>query len=302
MTGAVIRYEEARRALQAAVKPTQAKLIRDKVLALETYARQAMDRDIEVWAAEIRVRAERRLGELLLEAAKHPGGRPKTGAKVEPVIATLEKLGITKKLSSFAQRLAAVPEETFESYIKDCQLMGEPPRSAILVRNGRGKMAVHHSSASDEHYTPTEIVKAVQSCFGGGIDLDPCSNTGTPNVPASRHYTKHHDGLRKPWHGNVFVNPPYGDAVPHWVDKAITEYMDGRAQAIILLLAARPDTGWFYALRDFPVCFIRGRLQFVGNSDAAPFPSALFWLSEGGSNNFVATFNEIGTVYGRIYG
>lgn len=65
------------------------------------------------WATEIKVRAERRAGELLAAAVKAEGGRPteKTGSTVLPVSAnpppTLSDLGVTKTQSSRWQQLAA---------------------------------------------------------------------------------------------------------------------------------------------------------------------------------------------------
>ena len=60
------------------------------------------------WATEIKVRAERRAGELLAAMEKHEGGRPtKTSDTQEQVSApTLSQLGIDKKQSSRWQKLA----------------------------------------------------------------------------------------------------------------------------------------------------------------------------------------------------
>ncbi len=69
-------------------------------------------------AAEIRLRAERKLGEILAKTPKAPAGRPKKiGSKREPISKppTLAESGINKKTSSRAQQLAEVPPEEFEA-------------------------------------------------------------------------------------------------------------------------------------------------------------------------------------------
>lgn len=299
MTTAIAKIDAARRALQLATKPFEVQGLRNQALGLEHYARVAKDRDLEVQAAELRMRAERRLGELLIEAPKNIGGRTGKVVTEGQLIETLEQLGISRNHSSLCQRLAKIPGERFESYLVECREVSNPARAVTLIRPGRDdKMAVHHSSASDEHYTPAHIVTLVQACFGGAIDLDPCCNPGKPNVQAAKHYRMAQNGLKQPWHGNVYCNPPYSDA-GEWVDKAITEFQEGRTDATILLLAARPETNAFHALRDFPVCFIKGRLTFIGNPNPAPFPSALVWVSEQSTDIFAAAFEEIGTVFVR---
>jgi hypothetical protein len=101
----------------------EVKEIRDKAEAMRGYARQAKNKNLEVDAAEIRMRAERRLGELITVQKEtvglNQGGRPtKTGSNEEPVsVPTLADAGIDKKLSSTAQKLAAVPEAQFEEKI-----------------------------------------------------------------------------------------------------------------------------------------------------------------------------------------
>ena len=72
---------------------------------------------LEIDAAEIRIRAERRLGELLKATERAMGGLPyqrrSTGRHTRPV-ESLAEAGISKDLSSRSQKLAAVPKATFE--------------------------------------------------------------------------------------------------------------------------------------------------------------------------------------------
>lgn len=128
MSVMLVRYDAACRALAEAKAVDEAKAIRDRAEALRAYARQAKNRDLEVDAAEIRIRAERRVGELLaaqkatggLAKGKVGPGRGKAGTPAGPAFTqapTLADVGLDKKLSARAQQLAAVPEATFEHMV-----------------------------------------------------------------------------------------------------------------------------------------------------------------------------------------
>ena len=66
----LIRYDAMYTAIEACSSVGEAKELRDKAIALAAYAKQAMNRENERKCCEIRIRAERRTGELLRETAK----------------------------------------------------------------------------------------------------------------------------------------------------------------------------------------------------------------------------------------
>lgn len=127
-------YEHAREALAAAVQFDEVTRIHRAAEKAQAYARIAKDRKLQADAAEIVARAERKLG-IMLRAAKDDGllsrgGRPstsnvsepETGDDAEPVFDntpfTLAEIGVDKKLSSRAQKAAALDEDAFETAVQ----------------------------------------------------------------------------------------------------------------------------------------------------------------------------------------
>src|SRR5258708_5807123 len=118
MSSALILYNSACTALAKARSLLDVKDVADKASAIKEYGRLANDRSLELNAAELRIRAERRLGEMLKATERHRGGRPETGTDKEPVSTPrLEDIGIDKKLSSRAQKLASISDRAIEARI-----------------------------------------------------------------------------------------------------------------------------------------------------------------------------------------
>jgi hypothetical protein len=157
-------------------------------------------------------------------------------------------------------------------------------------------MTVHYSSESNEWYTPQYIIDLVLKALDK-IDIDPCSNP-QKSTPAKIHYTQTDNGLLFPWNGRIYMNPPYGREIDVWVEYLCSQWEIGNITEAIALTPARTDTQWFKRLRNFPKCFVSGRLKFSGYDNSAPFPSMITYLGRN-MDKFSQTFETIGDIYTR---
>ena len=101
----LVKYDAACLALAEARNVDEVKEISNKAEAMRAYARQAKNKDLEVDAAEIGLRAKRRLGEIIILQKEtvglaKSGPKPEFGSPSEPNrVPTLAEVGISKKLS-----------------------------------------------------------------------------------------------------------------------------------------------------------------------------------------------------------
>jgi hypothetical protein len=127
--------------------------------------------------------------------------------------------------------------------------------------------------------TPERVLSVVREVAGGKIKCDPCSNE-TSIVDAEIEYRldRGQDGLVEPWYSTTFVNPVYGREIGAWTMRA---HHLARREGIevVGLVPARVDTQWFKdCWAAAAICFVEGRLTFLGAPSPAPFPSALvYW-------------------------
>lgn len=136
MTMELVRYEQARAALAECHRVDEVKDIRDKAEAMAAYARQAKDSALIQMATEIKVRAERRCGELLSQSELRNGGhamkaRSNDATEVPP---TLAEMGLSKSESSRYQQLAAMPAEHFETAVATAKATAGEVTTAFMLR------------------------------------------------------------------------------------------------------------------------------------------------------------------------
>lgn len=114
------QYERARAALAEATRIDQVLPLLDEVEHVKLYAKQIDDRELLADASAFQMKAERRLG-VVIAAAKdaghfRQGPRPKsTEENFSP--ATLDEVGVSKKLSVRAQKAASISERAYEAMI-----------------------------------------------------------------------------------------------------------------------------------------------------------------------------------------
>lgn len=135
----LVKYEAARQALAEAHRIDEVKDIRDKAEAMAAYARQANDTAMVEWATEIKVRAERRCGELLKDTERNTGARGIGTSAVESCdrTPTLAQMGITKDQSSRYQKLADMPAEHFETAVETAKAQTGQVTSAFMLRTAQ---------------------------------------------------------------------------------------------------------------------------------------------------------------------
>jgi hypothetical protein len=166
MTVALIRYDAARRALAAAHRIDEVKNIHDKATALLAYAKQAGDYELQNRAAEIRLRAERRAGELLVDMQKTGQRQAKESGRPRKVSSptTLSSLGIKRDHSSRWQQLARrVDEHTFEeALIRAKERYGEITTSAVLREIKEAQKPVG-TVAPDVNVIAADLTREIES-------------------------------------------------------------------------------------------------------------------------------------------
>lgn len=99
----------------------------------------------------------------------------------------------------------------------------------------------------DERYTLREDVQWALGRVGvERFDLDVAACEESHH--ASVYWTKEDNGLKQPWWGNVWCNPPYSNIAP-WVKRAWWMLEHGEALTVAMLLpASRTEQPWWQKL------------------------------------------------------
>lgn len=140
MSTQLVRYEQARTALAAVHSYDEVKDIMDQAERAAVYARQANDSELIKYATEIRVRAQRRAGEMLAQTPKATGAAgigPIALQATEGNPPTLAEMGITYNQSANWQALASMSDAHFEATVEAAKDTAGEVTTAFMLREAR---------------------------------------------------------------------------------------------------------------------------------------------------------------------
>jgi phage N-6-adenine-methyltransferase len=168
------------------------------------------------------------------------------------------------------------------------------------LHSGENDYGERRSQRSAEWYTPAYVIEAARAVLGD-IDLDPASCAkANETVQAAEYFTEEDDGLNRPWHGRVWLNPPYQGKAGAFASKLAESYASGDIKAGILLITAlTTDTQWFRALWDGVLCFTYGRIKFDGEGGNSNTAGSVFVYFGPDPATFQGEFERFGAVVER---
>ena len=309
MTNALAKLDKATQMLAEAKSLDEVKHIMDIAEAARTYARAAkLGLDAQNHAAEIKIRAERKAGELLLNLEKGTG-KNNQYAKVKNSSAenftseyreVLDSEAIPNTTAHRWQQAAQIPEKAFEQHVAQVKDAGLELTTSGLLKSAKSPHVAQNTGES-EWYTPFEYIACAHSVMGR-IDLDPASSElANKTVRASKIYTAKDDGLSKVWGGKVWMNPPYSaELVRQFVAKFAKHVNNKDISEGMVLVNNATETQWFNELVSVSnaVLFPAGRVKFLDPSGKPGAPLQGQALTYSGKNieKFISEFGGFGWI------
>lgn len=211
---------------------------------------------------------------------------------------------LTANADALGMNITSTPQRLMQLARDSASTQNLNEITAITINRklwGNDKVRGTQGTGENEWYTPADIIQAAQTVLGA-IDLDPASSEHAQRtVQASKYFTLADDGLTQPWHGSVFLNPPY--AQPHienFADKMIAEVAACRVKTAIMLTHNYTDTAWFQklAVAASAICFTRGRIRFEAPNGelAAPTQGQAFFFFGNQPGRFYEVFRPFGFI------
>lgn len=132
---------------------------------------------------------------------------------------------------------------------------------------------------NDHYATPEKLYHKLDSEFH--FTFDPCP-----------FHCNQFDGLKVPWYGSIFCNPPYSH-IETWLTKAIEEIKAGNCKRVVFLIPAYISSlYWHRIILEYSseIRLVAGKLIFQGQKYTAPlhFTLVIFDYKLSGSPKFIS--------------
>jgi phage N-6-adenine-methyltransferase len=220
------------------------------------------------------------------------------------VAENLTPIGVIPATESQARPLVSLPPQQQQEEWTEATQKAESESRPVTARDVTDavyklKPHVAQNSGENEWYTPPEFIEAARKVMGG-IDLDPASSEIANQIVHAKYYfTKEDDGLKKPWYGNVFMNPPYAsELIKQFASKFASHVVDGSISQGIVLVNNATETAWFRELIDCAsaVVFTSGRVRFLDpqGNPGAPLQGQAFIYCGPDAIEFLDQFSKFG--------
>ena len=145
---ALTLIEKAEQALEKASTIDVVKGIRDQAEVLRLYAKQAQKSfEMQNQCAEIKLRAERKAGHMLIEQEKNKGAAVSEESAGE--VPRLKDLGISYSQSSRWQAIALIPDAVFEQNLDKLKEASKEITSAAFIRLATNLRREHAQSCNN---------------------------------------------------------------------------------------------------------------------------------------------------------
>ena len=190
-------------------------------------------------AAAATLVAERRLGTELARLERNRGHQ-RSGAAIHRD--TIRNLGVDRRVARFWEQVAAIPDETFESYVgpaREGALADVEPERMVSRRALLRLVPAPQSAPEDEAPADERLLTAAAQALGR---LDHAPDPGSDPLT---------------WRGRLWVAPGRGDEAT-WADACVQGFADDRVEAAVLHLGPRTDASYWALLASYPLCVLRG--------------------------------------------
>ncbi len=188
----LVRLNKAGRELALLTRIDEIKEIRDKAEALRMYSKQAGESlEMQNNCAEIKIRAERRAGELLKETGRKRGETNKKIMFHDGILSpTLRKLGIEPKQSMRWQIIAGIPEKVFEEHVESTRAKAAELTTAGVLKLAKRQQRGQQQKKYGSKRYKAQPLSSLPANHYGAVYVDPpwpYSNQAT-RAAASNHY------------------------------------------------------------------------------------------------------------------